>query len=120
MKPATTWGLVALIAALSPACTKSLPSAARGEQVAVGAATLATAVWTAPSASAAPEPKNAAAPKACPEGMTLVDGEYCPEVEEKCLEWMDPPGNRYHEFRCAHYAPSVCKSKERVHMRYCI
>lgn len=52
--------------------------------------------------------------------MVLVEGDYCPDVEQKCLAWMDPPESRYHQFRCARYAPSVCKSKERVHMRYCI
>jgi formylglycine-generating enzyme required for sulfatase activity len=52
--------------------------------------------------------------------MVLVEGEYCPEVEQKCLEWMDPPGSRYQHFRCARYEKSVCKSKERVHLRYCI
>ena len=53
--------------------------------------------------------------------MVLVEGDYCPDVEEKCLRWLDPPESPYHEFRCAEYKkPSVCKSKERVHMRFCI
>lgn len=54
----------------------------------------------------------------CPGDMVLIEGNFCPDVEEKCLRWMDPPG-RYHEFRCAEYAPSVCKGARR-HMRYCI
>jgi formylglycine-generating enzyme required for sulfatase activity len=29
------------------------------------------------------------------------------------------PG-RFHEFRCAEYASSVCKSKQRKHLRFCI
>ncbi len=57
---------------------------------------------------------------ACPEGMVLVDGMYCPKVEQKCLHWMDPPG-RYHEFRCAEYAkPAKCLSAHRVHLRFCM
>jgi hypothetical protein len=56
---------------------------------------------------------------ACPSGMALVEGEYCPRVEQRCLRWMDPPG-RYHEYRCAEYAkPARCLSK-REHRRFCI
>jgi len=57
---------------------------------------------------------------ACPSGMVLVEGEYCPEVEQTCLEWMDPPTSRYAHFRCKRYAkPAVCKGPK-VHRRYCI
>jgi hypothetical protein len=56
----------------------------------------------------------------CPEGMVLVEGEYCPNVEQKCLRWLDPPGDRYAFFRCAEYAkPASCKG-HRVHKRFCI
>jgi formylglycine-generating enzyme len=58
--------------------------------------------------------------RACPSGMVLVEGEYCPDVEQKCLRWLEPPGDPYEHFRCAEYAePSVCKG-ERVHKRFCI
>lgn len=140
-KPATTWGrrkpypVSRFLALLLPAfllpaaaCTKAQPAGPEATPPAVGTATLATAVWTAPTAGAPlgephPEAKDAttkAENQACPEGMALVEGEYCPDVVQKCLEWMDPPTSRYHQFRCARYAPSECKSKERVHMRYCI
>jgi formylglycine-generating enzyme required for sulfatase activity len=56
----------------------------------------------------------------CPTGMVLVEGEYCPDVDQNCLEWMDPPSSAYHHFRCARYEkPAKCKSP-RVHKRYCI
>jgi formylglycine-generating enzyme len=100
--PVITLGL-----ALLPACTRGEPA----HREAPAPVTIALAkVMQAP---APPAP-------VCPAGMVLVEGEHCPDVEQKCLEWMDPPSSRYHEFRCARYAPSVCKSKERVHMRYCI
>jgi formylglycine-generating enzyme required for sulfatase activity len=52
--------------------------------------------------------------------MVLVEGEYCPEVEQTCLSWMDPPGTKYAQFRCARYAqPSRCKGP-RQHKRFCI
>jgi sulfatase modifying factor 1 len=61
----------------------------------------------------------AAAPPPCPIDMTLVDGEFCPRVEQRCLRWMDPPG-RYHEYRCAEYArPASCLAP-RQHRRFCI
>ena len=47
-------------------------------------------------------------------------GSYCPDVEQRCLEWMDPPGTPYEHFRCKRYAqPAVCHGK-RVHKRFCI
>ena len=64
---------------------------------------------------AAPPP----APSACPTGMVFVEGEYCPDVQQKCLEWMDPPGP-YQFFRCKRYAkPAACRGA-RVHKRFCI
>jgi formylglycine-generating enzyme required for sulfatase activity len=55
----------------------------------------------------------------CPDGMLLVDGEYCPNVVQRCLRWMDPPG-KYHEYRCAEYAkPAECRGA-RAHKRFCI
>jgi formylglycine-generating enzyme len=55
----------------------------------------------------------------CPDGMALVEGSFCPRVEQTCLRWMDPPG-RYHKYRCAEYArPASCRAP-RVHERFCI
>ncbi len=58
-------------------------------------------------------------PDACPSGMVRVAGDYCPDVEHRCLKWLDPPG-KYHEFRCAEYASTpVCRA-ERRELRFCI
>ena len=52
--------------------------------------------------------------------MALVEGDYCPNVEQRCLEWLDPPGSRYAHFRCKRYAqPAVCRGA-RVRERFCI
>ncbi|MBX3226887.1 MAG: SUMF1/EgtB/PvdO family nonheme iron enzyme [Labilithrix sp.] len=100
---------------LLAACSAREPRPAPPAEATIAFATVV------PQAPAAPkEAPKEAPPPVCPEGMVLVEGEYCPDVEQKCLEWKDPPTSRYHEFRCARYAPSVCKSKKRVHMRYCI
>ncbi len=58
-------------------------------------------------------------PEPCAEGMVLVEGQYCPKVEQRCQRWMDPEGP-YRYFRCAEYAETRCKSAERVSMRFCI
>lgn len=79
-------------------------------------ATLALSSGSTPTAIAATH----ASASACPSGMVLVEGEYCPNVEQRCLEWMDPPGSRYEHFRCKRYAqPAVCHGA-RVHERFCI
>ena len=55
----------------------------------------------------------------CPTGMVAVEGNYCPDVEQRCLEWLDPPG-KYHAFRCAKYAsPAICRATRKP-MRFCI
>jgi sulfatase modifying factor 1 len=62
-------------------------------------------------------------PSPCPAGMVLVEGDYCPDVEQQCLEWVDAPGGRYSYFRCKHYAhlgEAACKSKKKIHERFCI
>ncbi len=67
----------------------------------------------------APPPPEPPAPQSCPAGMVLVDGEHCPEVEHKCLRWLDPPG-KWRFFRCAEYAKEATCKKPRVHKKFCI
>ena len=46
----------------------------------------------------------------CPEGMVEVEGDYCPEVEQNCLRYIDPEG--VFPRRCAEFAPATkCLSK---------
>jgi formylglycine-generating enzyme required for sulfatase activity len=54
---------------------------------------------------------------ACPSDMVLVEGDYCTEVRQSCLDWEDPPTRPF--ARCARFAPSECIGK-RVHKRFCI
>ncbi|MBK8252463.1 MAG: SUMF1/EgtB/PvdO family nonheme iron enzyme [Polyangiaceae bacterium] len=74
----------------------------------------------------------------CPPNMVLVEGDYCPEVLQKCLEHHEEfkkdearkkkkrdageaVGKSTVSERCLKYeAPSVCLSKERRPMRFCI
>lgn len=56
---------------------------------------------------------------ACPAGMILVEGDYCPDPAQKCLEWLEDPW-KFPFARCARYEePSTCKG-ERVPLRFCI
>lgn len=58
----------------------------------------------------------------CPEGMVLVEGEYCPIADERCLEH-HAEWERDHSVseRCLRYEePSKCLSKARVHLRFCM
>jgi formylglycine-generating enzyme required for sulfatase activity len=64
-------------------------------------------------------PSAVATPTDCPDAMVLVEGDYCPQVIQRCLRWMDPKG-KYHEYRCAEYAkPAICRGKKE-HRRFCI
>jgi len=50
--------------------------------------------------------------------MVLVDGEYCPDADQVCLKWLDPPP--YQNLRCGEYAkPAKCKGL-RQHRRFCV
>jgi formylglycine-generating enzyme len=90
------------------------PLSLQGPAVGVTETTGATVPERSPSAA---EPTK---DDSCPTGMVLVEGEYCPGAEQKCLKWLEPPGDPYEHFRCAEYAkPAVCKGA-RVHKRFCI
>jgi hypothetical protein len=62
-------------------------------------------------------PPALAQPAQCPDGMALVDGEYCTEVEQECSQWLDDPELPF--ARCGEYAPSRCVG-ERKAMHFCI
>jgi len=64
------------------------------------------------------EPPSGETRGPCAAGMVLIDGDYCPDVEQTCLKWLDPPP--YQNLRCGEYAkPSRCKVT-RQHRRFCI
>ena len=54
----------------------------------------------------------------CSSGMVLIDGGYCPDPDQVCLKWLDPPP--YQNLRCGEYQkPAKCKVP-RVHRRFCV
>jgi hypothetical protein len=65
-----------------------------------------------------PAPPSASTQGPCDAGMVLVDGDYCPDAEQVCVKWLDPPP--YQNLRCGEYAkPAKCKVS-REHRRFCI
>lgn len=55
----------------------------------------------------------------CPQGMVLVDGDYCPVVRQTCKRWLEDP-DKLPYARCAEYeATSECLAP-REHRRFCI
>lgn len=50
--------------------------------------------------------------------MILVDGDACPDAEEVCTKWIDPPP--YQNLRCETYAKPTKCTGARVHRRFCI
>lgn len=72
-------------------------------------------VATAEPDAGAPTPSE---PSACPEGMLLVEGSYCTELEMTCLEKWEAPQN--HLWVCERFAePTRCVGEE-VPKRFCI
>lgn len=71
--------------------------------------------------SEAPPPDSDLEPPVppCPDEMVLVEGDHCPRVVQRCVEWVEDP--RTNPFaRCKVYEePSVCKG-EAAFMRFCI
>jgi hypothetical protein len=72
------------------------------------------------------------APTICPKDMVNVVGDYCFNLEEICLEWLDKPLctktdpktkeciSQSTSMRCGEFKfPTVCKSKTK-HMNFCI
>jgi hypothetical protein len=99
---------------------ENVPVGRSGEQPAALDAPLAGDPAQRPlTAIAALKPAAEAPAPACPDGMSLVDGNYCPNARLNCKKYLDPKG-RYEYFRCAEYGASTCLSKERKHLRFCM
>jgi hypothetical protein len=72
-------------------------------------------VSAAPTAEPPPAPQG---PAACPEDMKLVDGEYCSEVEHKCIKsWFDKSNKKT---VCEEFEPTAKCVGEKTKKRYCI
>ena len=118
------------VAACSAAAPSSPAEPPRPPQPSTPAASAPPAASSEPEP--APEPSGAAAPPAlaasaapaaegptaCPAGMQLVEGDYCTEVEHKCLKsWFDKSNKKV---VCELFEPSARCVGAKVKKRYCI
>lgn len=72
------------------------------------------------AAASQPEPEPEA-PAACPDGMVLVEGDYCRSVEQRCIEYHKNKKGVEDPNRCLRFEPSVCTSTRPPRkMRYCM
>jgi hypothetical protein len=63
-------------------------------------------------------PRATADRAACPPGMKLVDGDYCTEVDHKCLKsWFDESNKK---LVCEEFEPPARCTGEKVKKRFCI
>ncbi|HEY3498226.1 MAG TPA: hypothetical protein VGK73_26190, partial [Polyangiaceae bacterium] len=125
MRTLRLW-LVGILAAAACAGARPKSSATPPKPPGNGARSVASA--KAPAASARPSPRPPASssaapraatgPEACPNGMVLVEGEYCGEVEHQCKKsWYDKSNRKV---VCEEFEPvSRCKG-EKTKKRYCI
>lgn len=85
---------------------------ARGQQVPPGANPVERRGDEAQGVTLAPAPATGLS---CPDDMSLVDGEYCTNVDQRCLRWIDEDTR----MRCAEFAPSRCTGR-REHLTVCM
>jgi hypothetical protein len=77
-----------------------------------------TPVVQTPAATASSAPAPDPIDPVCGRGMILVAGEYCPDVDQKCLHWLDAPP--YDNLRCGEFEkPAKCKVPKQAR-RFCI
>lgn len=91
---------------------------ARGQQRPRGTVRATAAMRAARNRATVTQPAPAAPPVAtslsCPSGMNLVEGEYCTNVDQRCLRWLDET-----RMRCAEFAPPRCTGRRR-HIAACV
>jgi len=121
---------VALTGALVPlvfaACSSTPPEPVPPPHPTSAPATTSSATAEIPDAGpsdAAPEEANPTAqvpepPRACPEDMLLIDGDYCTELQMTCLKSWYAPQNR--KTICEVFQEPTKCTGDKVKKRYCI
>ena len=110
------------IALLGVAAVAACSNRARNDGAAGAGASASPPGTTKPDAQDRPEagaPDHAPSATACPGNMVLVEGDYCPAVDQVCARWMDPPGP-FQNYRCAEYKRPVFCKEPREKKRFCI
>jgi sulfatase-modifying factor enzyme 1 len=114
----TAFVTLALALACTPAAPQRSPAPTPPASVAAPAPAPVAAPAPSPSASAVAAAPPPAAANACPADMALVEGDYCTEVEHRCLvEWFAPQNNKN---ICEQFDGSAKCVGKRIPKRYCI
>jgi len=92
------------------------PASAAGAAIPASTAAPSVRAPHADPATPAGLPAGQAGP--CGAGMILVDGDYCPDVEQTCLKWMVP--RPYKKLRGAGYAKPRKGKVAKGHKRFCV
>lgn len=122
MSFAASFGALAVI--LVGGCRKD----ARDAPAEVSGAPSLSSAMPAESAAVAASPSastgagETAEGRSCPDDMRLVAGSYCPIATQKCVAWNEVRvAGVVHRNQCKQYErPSVCQSRTRVPMRFCM
>ncbi len=123
--PFVVVGFVACTAGVQPVPEAPPPAAPAAPPAAPDAGAAPVVDASVPPADAAPADADAAptaaqdaGPSACPDGMKLVDGDFCTKVEQQCTKhWWDDVNKKK---VCENFKkPSKCIGKK-VHKRFCI
>lgn len=69
-----------------------------------------------PTSVAPPAPVAA---EACPAGMVLIAGGYCPKVKQECVKYMEDP-LKFPRARCAEFAPTSECLADKIPLSFCI
>lgn len=72
-------------------------------------------------ATATPAPPMTVAPEGdgCPAGMIEIEGDFCPELEQRCLRWVSKEAEKT-KGRCLEFAPSEACAVATTRKRFCI
>lgn len=117
-------GLVAaaVVAATYGAESPARASGSDGDRVAPlsfgGASTGARLVAASSAVKSSATPLDSADGKGatCPTGTVEVEGDYCSQVEQTCVRWLDPDT----KMRCAEFSPETKCIGQTVHKHFCI
>jgi len=119
-RPSLTFALGLLGLVLVPACSAAPPEPPVAPLAPPPPPTAEPAPppVAAPADAGAPPPEPPKGPAACPDGMKLVDGDYCADVEHKCLKsWFDKSNKKT---VCEEFAPGTTCLGGKTKKRYCI
>jgi len=129
LQPLRPWSAAIIAAVVAAACSGASPAepvapAAPPASASGAPVPVAAGGDEEPAASPVPAPTSSVAPvadagpSACPPGMVLVEGDYCTEVEQKCLQsWFDKSNKK---LVCEVFEPPTRCVGQRVKKRFCI